>query len=252
MNNISCVIIEDEIPATEELKYILTQYEFIKIVGIAYDGESGLNLIKKTNPNAVFLDINIPLKNGLELSKDIKIFNNDIDIIFVTAYENHALKAFELAALDYILKPFDDERINNTINRLYEKHKELDIPNVIDEIITKLDNKQSNNINKIPCEYHGKIILVPIEDIYFCYTENEKVYVKTKFKKYLTTYTMNKLQNKYNFFRSHRSYVVNLDNIKELFSWFNGTYKLVMNDDENSEVPISRNNVKKLKNLLGL
>lgn len=254
MKKTSCIIVEDEIPAAEELKYILSKYDFLDICSVAYDGESGLNIIKEKNPEVVFLDINMPVKNGMELAVDIKKFKNDIEIIFVTAYEDHALEAFEIAALDYILKPYDDKRIENTINRLYTKvtkYNDIEIPDVIDKIINQLDNKQ-NIIQKIPCEYHGKIILVPLKDIFYCYTENEKVYIKTYKDKYFTNYTMNKIENKSNFFRAHRSYLVNLDNIKELYSWFNGTYKLVMNDDENSEVPISRNNVKKLKETLGL
>jgi len=254
VKKINYMIVEDEIPAAEELKYILSRYDFLEICGMAHDGESGIDMIREKKPEAVFLDINMPVKNGMELAMDIKKFNNDIEIIFVTAYEEHALQAFEVDALDYILKPYDEKRIENTIHRLYNKilkDKDIEIPEVIDKLINQLDNKQ-NIIQKIPCEHHGKIILVSLKDIFYCYTENEKVYIKTYKDKYFTSYTMNKVQNKSNFFRAHRSYLVNLDNIKELYSWFNGTYKLVMKDNENSEVPISRNNVKRLKETLGL
>ncbi|WP_027625226.1 LytR/AlgR family response regulator transcription factor [Clostridium lundense] len=254
MKKISCIIVEDEIPAAEELKYILSEYEFLNVCAIAHDGENGFNIIKSQNPAVVFLDINMPIKNGIDLATDIKEFNSDIEIVFVTAYEEHALEAFEVAALDYILKPYDEKRIKNTINRIYNKlakDPNTEITKTINKIINKLDNTQ-NAIQKIPCEYHGKIILIPLEDIFYCYTENEKIYVKTYNNKYFTNYTMNRLQKKSKFFRAHRSYLVNLDNIKELYSWFNGTYKLVMNDMETSEVPISRNNVKKLKEILGI
>lgn len=254
MKKISCIIVEDEIPAAEELKYILSQYDFLDICAIAHDGENGFNIIKGKNPAVVFLDINMPVKNGIDLAVDIKDFNDDIEIVFVTAYEEHALEAFEVAALDYILKPYDEKRIENTINRIYNKvikDTNSEITKAMDRIINKLDNDE-NTIQKIPCEYHGKIILIPLEDVFYCYTENEKVYIKTYNDKYFTNYTMNKLQKKSKFFRAHRSYLVNLDNIKELYSWFNGTYKLVMNDTENSEVPISRNNVKRLKETLGI
>ncbi|GAA0725515.1 LytTR family DNA-binding domain-containing protein [Clostridium malenominatum] len=243
MMNINCIIVEDELPAAEELKYTLNEYSFINVLDMAHDGESGLHLIKSTNPDVVFLDINMPLKSGMELAKEIKIFNKNIDIIFVTAYDEYAVNAFEVEALDYILKPFDEKRIFSTINRLYNKKA---------NILSNDTYKKTTTVNKIPCEKHGKIILVPISEIYYCYVENEKVYVKTKKQIYPTPFTMYKLEDRTNLFRSHRSYLVNLDNIKELYSWFNGTYKLVMNDDDNSEIPISRKNVRNLKDILGM
>lgn len=254
MNQINCIIVEDEVPASEELKFILSDYEFLNIIDTAYDGETAVNIIKKKHPRAVFLDINMPAKNGIDVAKEVKLFDSNIEIIFITAYEQHALKAFEINALDYMLKPFDEKRINLTINRLKNKllvNTQTELPRVVNKIIDKL-NTQEKNLNKVPCEYQGKIILVSLEDIFFCYTENEKVFVKTFDKSYFINYTMNKLEEKTNFFRAHRGYIVNLDNIKELYSWFNGTYKLVMNDKENSEIPISRNHVKNLKEILGL
>ncbi|BDR87315.1 LytR/AlgR family response regulator transcription factor [Clostridium tetani] len=253
MNKINCVIIEDEIPSADELNYTLKNYNFINIVGIAHDGIKGLELIKNLNPHGVFLDINMPSKNGMELAKEIKTWNENIEIIFITAYDKYALKAFEIHALDYILKPFEEERINIAVNRLLEiveqKKSDEDIPKILDKLLDKLHSEE-NLIEKIPCDHFGKIILVPLSQIYFCYTEKDKVYIKTYNKEYISNYTLNKLQKKTKFFRAHRSYLVNLNNIKELFSWFNGTYKLVMKDDKNTEIPISRGNVKHLKDIL--
>lgn len=255
MDKLICVIVEDEIPAAEELKYLLSQYKYIHVKKVAYDGKDGLEAIKDVHPDVVFMDINMPLQNGIELAKQVKNFDNSIDIIFVTAYEEHAIEAFEVNALDYILKPFDEKRINKTIERLVSKRKiistEERLPDIINEIINKID-KGEKLVKKIPCERRGKIILVDLKDVYFCYIEGEKTYVKTKDESFLVGCTLHQIEEKTNFFRAHRSYIVNIDNIKELYSWFNGTYKLVMNDMEKSEVPISRNNVKKLKELLGI
>ncbi|MBU5268487.1 LytR/AlgR family response regulator transcription factor [Clostridium cochlearium] len=255
MSKINCIIIEDEIPSADELNYILKNYNFINVVGIAQDAIKGLELIRKLNPQAVFLDINMPSKNGMDLAKEIKAFNENIEIIFITAYDEYAVKAFEIQALDYILKPFEEKRINIALNRLLEavepKNPDEHIPEILDKLLNKLQ-LQENSMKKIPCEYCGKIILIPLNQIYFCYTEKDKIYVKTYNKRYITNYTLNKLQKKTKFFRAHRSYLVNLDNIKELFSWFNGTYKFVMKDDKNTEIPISRGNVKNLKNILDI
>lgn len=256
MDKIRCVILEDEIPAAEELKYILSQHELIDIVGIGYDGMSGLELIKNKNPEAVFMDINMPLQNGMELAKKVREFDEDIDIIFVTAYEEHAVQAFEVNALDYILKPFDEKRIEITIKRLASKFKnktidEEKLPDIINDIINKID-KEERIVKKIPCEKNGKIVLVNIKDIYYCYIKDEKTYVKAKDGTYLVGFTLQQIEGKTDFFRAHRSYLVNMDNIKELYSWFNGTYKLVMDDINRSEIPISRNNVKRLKEIIGI
>ncbi|WP_315119688.1 LytTR family DNA-binding domain-containing protein [uncultured Clostridium sp.] len=252
----NCIIVEDEIPAADELTHILRDFDFIHVIEVAHDGEKGLELIKSKNPDVVFLDINIPLKNGMDLAKEIKNFNNNIEIVFVTAYEKYALNAFEVAALDYILKPYDDKRILSSVNRLHKSfiNKSINeqIPAVVDEVIKRIDIKTPQTNEKIPCEKCGKIVLLNIDDIYFCYAENEKVYIKAKNTIYLTSYTMNKLQRKTNLFRAHRSYLVNLNNVKELYSWFNGTYKLVMEDNENSVIPISRKNVKSLKEILDI
>lgn len=256
MDKVKCVIIEDEIPAAAELNYIISKHEDIHVVGIAYDGISGIEIIKKEKPNAVFLDINMPVKSGTEVAKIVKEFNDSIDIIFVTAYEKYAVKAFELHALDYVLKPFVEERINITINRLinkwYKTKIEVEkIPNMLNEIIDKID-KDKKLVKKIPCERKGKIILVDVKDIYYCYIQEDRTYVKTQNDKYTIGCNLYQIEKKTNFFRCHRSYLVNMDNIKEFYSWFNGTYKLVMDDEQKSEIPISRNNVKKLKEYFGI
>lgn len=255
MDKITCVIVEDEIPSAEELKFILASYNYLELIGMAHDGESALEIIKKLEPDVVFMDINIPVINGVELAGKVKELKKETDIVFITAYEEHALKAFEINAVDYVLKPFDEERIDLTVNRLkskrLDKKEKWDLSARIDEIIEKLDNKK-NMLRKIPCEFNGKIILIPADDVYFCYIEDNKTYVKTRNTKYYTGYTLYEIEDKTNFFRVHRSYLVNMDNVKELYSWFNGTYMLVMDDEEKSEVPISRNNVKKFKETLGI
>ncbi|WP_123054542.1 LytTR family DNA-binding domain-containing protein [Clostridium sp. JN-1] len=254
MDKIRCIIVEDEVPAAEELKYIISKYDPIYVLGMAYDGETGMKLIKEEKPQVVFLDINMPVRSGMELAREIKEFDKNIDVIFVTAYEKHALQAFEVGAMDYVLKPFDDSRIGKTIDKILNKwnnssSKQQELPRMINQIINEID-KEKKMTKRIPCDRNGKIILVDVKDIYYCYIKDEKTYIKTKNDDYFVGYTLHQIEEKTNFFRAHRSYLVNMDNIKELYSWFNGTYKLVMNDKEKSEIPISRNNVKKLKELL--
>lgn len=256
MEKIRCVIIEDEIPAIEELKYLLELHDFIEVIGISQNGLEGLKLVKNLCPDVIFMDINMPGLNGIELAKRVREFNDKIKIIFVTAYEEHALRAFEVAATDYLLKPFDEKRIDKTINRIKSMFIEVeavdnDLSNRLSEIIRKID-KEDKFLKRIPCEINGKIILVDISSIFYCFIEDEKTYVKTFDKKLMTHHTLGEIEDKTNFFRCHRSYLVNIENITELHPWFHSTYKLIMKDKEKSELPLSRNNVKKLKEILGL
>lgn len=181
MNKINCIIIEDEIPSADELNYILKNYNFINVIGIAQDAIKGLELIKKLSPQAVFLDINMSSKNGMDLAKEIKAFNENIEIIFITAYDEYAVKAFEIQALDYILKPFEEKRINIAINRLLEvveqKNPDEHIPEILDKLLNKLQ-LQENSMKKIPCEYCGKIILIPLIKFIFVIQKKIKYMLK--------------------------------------------------------------------------
>lgn len=254
MSKLSCIIVEDEMPSVEELKYIISQYDFLEIKGTANNGEEGFNLFNNAKPDIVFLDINIPIINGMDLARKIKSVKEETDIVFITAYEQHAVEAFEVNAADYILKPFDEKRIYKTIKKLKDMKnvdKKEDFSNKLKEFVIKID-REEKLLKKIPCEYHGKTILIDLKEIQFCYIEDEETYVKTKDKKYYTSYALHEIENKTDLFRAHRSFLVNIDNVKELYPWFHGTYKLIMNDCEKSEVPVSRNNVRKLKDMIGL
>lgn len=256
MDKIKCIIVEDEIPSAIELKYLLSQFNFVEIIGIAYNNVEALDLINNVSFDVAFLDINIPLGSGMELAKHIKDENKALDIVFVTAYNMHAIEAFEIQAFDYILKPFDEKRIATTINRLKEKYidnkqDQNDIVHKIGEIINNF-NKVDINLKRIPCVENGIIKLIDVNNIYYCYIEDEKTYVKTYDKSYFTNYILCRIETKTNFLRVHRSYLVNIDKIKELYSWFHGTYKLVIDDVEKTEIPVSRSNVRKLKELLGI
>lgn len=238
MNVIHCMIAEDELPSSEELIYILGKYPFINIMGVANDGVKALELASEKLPDVIFLDINMPEMSGIELAEKLKILKKDIRIIFITAYESHALKAFELGAIDYILKPFDEKRIEVTLKRILE--------------ILYNSNERPPKTNKIPAVKHGRTFLLDIDCIYFCFTENEKTYIKVKNEKYDTSCALYEMEQKTGFFRAHKSFIVNIDHIKELYPWTNGTYKIIMDDLNKSEITVSRTYVNNLKNMIGI
>lgn len=255
MNCFSVVIIEDEIASANEFEYILSKYSSITVKGVAHNGVDGYKLICETNPDVVFTDINMPGCSGLELAEKVKAYNINICIVFITAYDEYAVKAFEIGAIDYILKPYDEKRIQLTINRLVEKklspvYSNFSISTTIESILSNMNKEK--RCNKICAFNDGKVILICISEVYYCFVENEKTYIKTKKNKYVTNNTLSEIENKTNFFRAHKSFLVNIDQVKELFPWFNGTYKLIIKDDKASEITVSRNNVRKLKELLEL
>ena len=249
LDEIKVIIVEDEEISSDELKYIVSKDSRFKVIGQAYDGISALALIESEEPDIVFIDINIPGKNGIQLAEEIKEILPDIILIFLTAYDTYAIKAFELKIYDYILKPYDEKRIAESLNCALNIISNRNENEIID-ILSKLENKQA--LKKIPCENNGKIILIDVNKISFCYSEGEKNYVKTNKETYCTTKTLQELAEKTNFFRCHRSYIVNLEKVKEVYSWFNGTYKLIIDDCENNEIPVSRSHVKEIKIILGL
>lgn len=249
INKINVIIVEDEVISSNELKYIISKDNRFEVVAQVYDGTSALEIIKDIQPEIVFIDINIPGKNGLELAADIKRILPGTILIFSTAYDKYAIKAFELKVYDYILKPYDETRIKealySAVSEIYSKFEA--------EIINKeYIKKMKNGINKVPCEKNGRIILIDIDKICFCYSEYDKNYVKTDDAIYYCSKTLQELSDKTRFFRCHRSYIVNLNKIKEVYPWFNGTYKLIIEDNEKSELPVSRSHVKEIKHVLGI
>lgn len=249
IDEIKVVIVEDEVISNDELKYIISKDKNFKVAGQAYDGINGLKLIEEEEPEVVFIDINIPGKSGLELAEEIKVILPDTILIFLTAYDSYAIKAFELKIYDYILKPYDEKRIGESLKCVLSTINSRS-ENDIADILCKLDRPK--DLKKIPCENNGRIILIDISKVFFCYSEGEKNYVKTDKEIYCTTKTLQELAEKTSFFRCHRSYIVNLEKIKEVYSWFNGTYKLIVDNKENDEIPVSRLHVKEIKEILGL
>ncbi|AEG59046.1 LytR/AlgR family response regulator transcription factor [Desulforamulus ruminis] len=257
---LKALIVDDEYPARQELRFMLGRFDNIEIVGEATSANEALALIRALDYQVLFLDINLPGMNGLELGAVIQELPKPPFVIFVSAYDEHALKAFDVNAVDYILKPIDEKRLKRAIDRVIKAHQERDasvasggsavpgtskgLPGTTDEI----------KINRIPAEKLGKTILVDIEEIFYAFTEQDYVYIKTFADKLFTRFTLKELDVRLGggmFFRTHRCYIVNLQKVKEIVPFFNGTYNLVLEDKERSEVPVSRAQAKKLRKILG-
>jgi DNA-binding LytR/AlgR family response regulator len=248
------LILDDEYPARKELRYHLDQYDYIQIVGEATNAEEALELIKAVDYSVVFLDIDMPGKNGLQLGEQLKSAHNPPAIVYVTAYNNYALDAFAVNAVDYLLKPVDPDRLAKAldkVNQVISREQINEMPQPEPQI-TK-HNKQS--LEMIPVEHNGKILLINESELIYVFASNDYTYIKTQTKKYLTRFTLKELETRIKntqFYRCHRSYFINLKKVKEIIPLYNGTLTLVVDDQESSKVPVSRSQVKKVRELLGL
>ena len=237
------IIVEDEFLAREELKYFIKNYSSIEIVDEFEDGIDVLKFIQKNEVDIIFLDINIPSLDGVLLAKNISKFSRKPYIVFITAYKEHAVEAFEIEAFDYILKPYHESRIISMLKKLEITHNH------------EKDNLHRNSItNKMNLWKNEKIIVVDLDDIYYCIAKERVTYVFTKDEEYSVGISITEFYNslpKDRFFRCHRSYIVNITKIKEIIPWFNNTYNLKL-QGINYEVPVSRSNLKEFKQLMNI
>lgn len=235
------IIVEDELPAREELKYFIRNFEQIEIVSEFDNGLDVLKFIQENIVDVIFLDINIPLLDGMLLAKTINQFKVKPKIVFLTAYKEYAVEAFELEAFDYILKPYSEERILSMLNKLI-KHKDRDV---------KLEDRDVI-LSKVSLWKNNKLIVVDIKDIYYCEARERETAVFTKDGEYIVKNSITEFEKNVqsnNFFKTHRSYIVNTSKIEEIIPWFNNTYKLKLKDIK-IEIPVSRSKIKEFRTIM--
>lgn len=257
---LKALIVDDEYPARQELRYALEGIDEIEIVGEAANAQEALALIRALDYQILFLDISMPGMSGLELGAAIQELPRKPYIIFVTAYDEYAVSAFEVNAVDYILKPVEPKRLKKAVDKVVRLLAEPSSAGGNGGPAGKAAEAAAEvfgqfRLDRIPAEKNGKTVLVNEADIVYAFTEMDSVYIKTHSDKLVTRYTLKDLAARLNpqvFFRTHRCYVVNLRKVKEIIPFFNGTLNLVVEDKEHSEVPVSRAQAKKLRKILGI
>lgn len=235
-----CIIVEDEYPSREELKFFIHEYSSIEILNEFEDSLEALKFLEKNSVDIIFLDINMPNLDGMSLGKIVSRFEEKPKIVFITAYKEYAVEAFEVDAFDYILKPYSEERIIYTLKKLENSERS--------------DSKEMSKCPKIILWQGEKMIVMEPEDIYYCEASERDTIVYTKDEKYIARINISNFLEKLppdKFFRSHRSYILNIDKIQEIIPWFNNTYNIKLQDME-GEIPVSRNNIKKFRRIMGI
>lgn len=250
------IIVEDEIPAREELEYIINTYSQIEVTDYFEDGLDVLKFLQQNETDAIFLDINIPSLDGIFVASNIAKFAKKPYIIFTTAYKEHAAKAFELEAFDYILKPYDEKRIATMLNKLeatYDRdHAALEATNQIQQAVHNKEDESSAIANRINLRKDDKIIVTNANDIYYAEAKEKVTLVYTldgEFTMPMSITEFHTLLPQSLFFRCHRSYSVNLSKIREIVPWFNQTYILRLTGLD-AEIPVSRSKVKEFRQIM--
>ena len=244
MEKIRAVIVEDSRLARNELKVLLNQYPHIDLIGEAENVDKGIALIEKESPQLLFLDINMPGKNGFDLLEAL----DEIPItVFTTAYDEYAIKSFEYNALDYLLKPINEKRFKLAIEKV-DKQASQNKDNVVQPIEKKLTGSSQLFIKDGEKCWMVKLTQIEIFEINGNYTQ---VYFEKN--KPLIYKSLNQIEEKLpnnTFFRANRQQIINLNHIKSVVPWFNGKLKLTLNNG--IEVEISRRQSSEFKGMMSL
>lgn len=254
---LSAVIVDDEQLARDELSYLLKSMDDIDIVAQGGNGLEAINLIKEHSPDLVFLDVQMPGLDGFGVIK--KLLDRKVplpQIIFATAYDQYAVKAFEVSALDYILKPFDKKRLTQAIEKVRRKLQGASSSGDKLDTLVKLLEAQRPENSKVLIRAAGRLLLVEQKEVCFASIEDGVIsVVSTTLEGQSNCRTLEELLEGLDpgmFWRAHRSYVVNINRIKEVVPWFKSSYQLRMDDKKQSEIPVSRAQTKRLRELFGL
>jgi two-component system LytT family response regulator len=252
MKPYTALLIDDEKLAVKRLTRLLDYYpEIIQVVGEACNGQEGLILIERLKPDLIFLDIEMPVLNGFEMLSQLQYMPV---VVFVTAFESYAIRAFEENSVDYLLKPVEKERLQLTLERLKKlrmENKSIDYNQQLFHAIEQL--KPKKELISIPVKMGERILLIRLEEIIYFEAEDKYVYLHThEDKKYLIDYSLTTLEEKLPafFIRASRSVIINQRFIKEIQKYFSGRYVLLMNNKTQTKITTGLSYADKVRALM--
>ncbi|MFQ5927148.1 MAG: LytR/AlgR family response regulator transcription factor [Terriglobia bacterium] len=254
---ISALIVDDEKPAREELSYLLKGFPDVSVVAQAKNGLEAFNLIKEHKPDLVFLDVEMPGLDGFGMIK--KLVDKRVPlphIVFATAYDHYAVQAFEVNAVDYLLKPFDKGRLARSLARTRKMLEGRESPTRrIESLLEQLGQRRAQP-TKLLLRTSQRLFLIDAGELVYATIEDGLITIVTRELEGTSNYrTLEELQanlDPAHFWRVHRSYLVNINRIREVVPWFKSSYQLRMTDKKGSEIPVSRAQTRRLRELLKL
>ncbi|GLQ72405.1 two-component system response regulator BtsR [Vibrio penaeicida] len=238
---LTALIIDDEQFAREELCELLAETQEIDVIDQASNAIEGLKKINACKPDVVFLDIHMPQVSGIEL---LSMLDPDTmpNVVFVTAYDQYAIQAFEDNAFDYLLKPVEPSRLQKCVSRLVKTARLKEPQNI--SALTQ------DKLEQVPCIGLNRIVIIPIQDVEFAYTDISGVQVKTAEQTATSQLTLKVLEQKTSLLRCHRQYLVNTQAIREIKLLEHGLAEIITQSGH--PVPVSRRFLKSLKETLGI
>jgi len=237
MRTIQALVVDDERYAREELIYLLKAFPIISVVGEAENGEGAIMKTLQLQPDVVFLDVEMPKMNGMEVAKSFMELKKVPLIIFATAYPQFAAEAFRINAIDYLLKPYDENQLKQTIGRI-EK-----------ELFPPMPAEAAGTLGKLAIESGGEIDYISLDDILYIYRKEKMTKIITHKREYEVRLSLKELETRltpFSFFRIHKGYLINLKYVIRLTPWFNGAYHLEL-EGRIEKLSVSRNYVKDLR-----
>jgi DNA-binding LytR/AlgR family response regulator len=280
MKKLRALIVDDEPLIRSELRAMLEKLDTVEVVGESASASESLKLLGALDYDLVFLDIQMPGLTGLEVAEKLKQHpRRPPQVIFVTAFSRYAPKAFDLDAVDYILKPFDEQRLAHAVDKAV-KWKDICEAGVRRQAEEKREAafqlreeaaaepesaepwgqdepRQAGpmRFDRLPVDKGGKTVLIPYQDVVFAKAYEDYSYVHTARESFLTSFSLKMLEERFKmarFFRAHRKFLVNLDQVTEIVSMPGGNFLLRTKGEKKVEIPLSRRRVKHLKKIIGL
>jgi two-component system LytT family response regulator/two-component system response regulator LytT len=254
---LTTIVVDDEQLACDELSYLLKDFPEVEVIATGSNGLEAVDLIQKLEPELVFLDVHMPGLDGVGTVRRLR--ERDLDLphfIFVTAYDQHAVEAFRLEALDYLLKPLDRGRLAETIERARRGTQEKKAPGGVSAGGGTAAKPVAAPRSKLLVRANSRNFIVDASEVIYATIDNGLITLVTTNLEGQSNYrTIEDLQanlDRDTFWRVHRSYLVNINRIKEVVPWFKSSYQLRMDDRKHTEVPVSRVQTRRLRELFKL
>ncbi|HXR96487.1 MAG TPA: LytTR family DNA-binding domain-containing protein [Terriglobales bacterium] len=259
---IATVIVDDEKLAREELHFLLKAFPDVEVVATGQNGLEAVKLVKQHHPDLLFLDAQMPGLDGFGTVRMLAAKHIAIPyLVFATAHDQYALEAFNVNAVDYLLKPFDALRLAQTIEKI-KRHiiAGESVAGKIDRVLQMLDERMAERKSPAPTrimiKVGGRQLLLDPQEVVFARVESGVITIATRqIEGQATCRTIEELQaalDGTDFFRAHRAYLVNLKHVREIVPWFNSSFQLRMDDKKQTEVPVSRTQSRQLRELYKL
>lgn len=244
---IRTLVVDDEKLARDRLRSFLINFDDIEVIGEAANGIDAVRLIEEEKPDVIFLDVQMPGLDGFGVLQAVR---HRPRVVFATAFDEYAIKAFEVEAADYLLKPISRDRLEATVRRLRDNAAADRPPLDVDAIVDRLEKRQRRFLSHVTAHRARHLVVIPLAQVLWFEVEHRLVYVHIDGERYMTDFSLRELEDRLDpklFFRAHKSRIVNLEHVKAIVPVQGGRYHLAMNDSAKSLVELSRQQARELR-----